>query len=129
MHPRTQKCLEHAALLQAVRQHCVVIEPVGYVEMLQILRRCVAVVTDSGGLQKEAFYCGKRCLVLRDTTEWTELVARGYTRLCSLNQPGLKNDVLAWLGQTDPLTQDLGLYGGGKASAGVANAIAQRYMS
>lgn len=129
LHPRTRKCLERGGLLKKVQDHCLVIEPVGYLEMLHLLARCAAVVTDSGGLQKEAFYLGKRCLVLRDSTEWTELVEQGHAKLFSLSKAVFAPETLAWLGKAELIAQDTALYGGGRASGAVADAIAQRYFS
>ncbi len=57
--------------------------PLGYVETLRLLRSASAVVTDSGGLQKEAYWAGVPCLTMRDETEWTETVASGWNRLVS----------------------------------------------
>ena len=73
LHPRTRKRLESLELSPRVN----IIEPVGYLELLFLLDRCNIVLTDSGGLQKEAFFLGKACLTLRDNTEWTELVEQG----------------------------------------------------
>lgn len=70
LHPRTRK---HLAALP-VELNARVIEPVGYYDMLMLLRHCRMVLTDSGGLQKEAYLSGKFCLTLRDQTEWVELV-------------------------------------------------------
>ncbi len=55
----------------------IITEPVGYLEMIDLLRCCTLVITDSGGLQKEAFFSKKVCITLRNETEWTELVASG----------------------------------------------------
>lgn len=70
IHPRTKKQLAE----QKIEPKVLLIEPVGYLEMLYLLERCRMVLTDSGGLQKEAFFLQKPCLTLRDATEWTELV-------------------------------------------------------
>jgi UDP-GlcNAc3NAcA epimerase len=78
LHPRTQKVLEEQKLdLGMVRT----IDPVGYPDMLALLGRCKAVLTDSGGLQKEAFFMKKPCVTLREETEWVELVEGGYNVL------------------------------------------------
>ena len=78
LHPRTKKVLEEQKLaLGSVRT----IEPVGYPDMLALLGRCKAVLTDSGGLQKEAFFMKKPCITLREETEWVELVEGGYNVL------------------------------------------------
>ena len=53
----------------------------GYIEMLHLLKRCALVITDSGGLQKEAYFFNKYCITARDETEWVELVDCGYNIL------------------------------------------------
>lgn len=83
VHPRT---------VAAIRRHCgeitmspeiKLIEPVGFLEMAWLLAHCSAVLTDSGGLQKEAYFYKKPCLTFRDETEWIELVSAGFNRLVS----------------------------------------------
>lgn len=73
LHPRTRSALREAGLTLNVH----VIDPVGYMEMLWLLQRCGLVITDSGGLQKEAFFFDRLCVTMRDQTEWTELVDIG----------------------------------------------------
>ncbi len=73
IHPRTKKQL----IEQKIKPDIWLTEPVGYLEMLALIGRCTLVLTDSGGLQKEAFFLKKCCLTLRDNTEWTELVEHG----------------------------------------------------
>jgi UDP-GlcNAc3NAcA epimerase len=71
LHPRTKKALsEHNLELTGVT----LIEPVGYLNMVWLIDNCSKVLTDSGGLQKEAFFFGKPCVTMRDETEWVELV-------------------------------------------------------
>lgn len=78
VHPRTKKALKAASLaLRGVRE----IPPVGYFDMQALLARCSLVITDSGGLQKEAYFHRKLCITLRDETEWTETVDAGWNRL------------------------------------------------
>ncbi len=77
LHPRTRKVL--AGWSPPPTLH--VLEPVGYLDMLCLLRACAGVLTDSGGLQKEAYFFRRPCLVLRDETEWVELVEGGYNQL------------------------------------------------
>ena len=72
-HPRTKKVLAKLKLVPKLWQA----DPVGYLEMLYLLERSTLVMTDSGGLQKEAFFMQKCCVTLRDNTEWTELVELG----------------------------------------------------
>jgi UDP-GlcNAc3NAcA epimerase len=77
LHPRTKKIL----LQEKIQLAFNTIEPVGYFEMIEFLKKCSFVITDSGGLQKEAFFFKKQCLVIRDETEWTELIDLGYNYL------------------------------------------------
>jgi UDP-GlcNAc3NAcA epimerase len=126
LHPRTRKRLESAGLVERLQASCTVLEPQGYLEMLQLLRGCRGVVTDSGGLQKEAFYMGRRCLVLRDRTEWTELVSLGHARLQDPAQPAAVDAALAsWL--SEPACDAGTLYGGGHASDEIARDLLARY--
>lgn len=75
LHPRTRSRLAELALTPPDTVH--VVDPVGYLEMVWLEMNCVAVATDSGGVQKEAYFHRKPCVVLRNETEWTELVEAG----------------------------------------------------
>ena len=80
LHPRTRAKLEASGYntrLSPIR----FIDPVGYLEMIHLLDKCSLFMTDSGGLQKEAFFFRKYCITLRNETEWTELVDHGYNTL------------------------------------------------
>jgi len=79
VHPRTKKILTEHGL--HFGKHVMLIEPVGYLEMLKYEASCTAVLTDSGGVQKEAFFFQKPCITMRDTTEWVELVTSGWNTL------------------------------------------------
>jgi len=81
LHPRTRVALRKMGLLEQLQQHCEVIEPVGFLQMIHLINHSTLVVTDSGGLQKEAFFLDKHCVVMRDETEWLELVELGAARL------------------------------------------------
>jgi UDP-N-acetylglucosamine 2-epimerase len=93
LHPRTRKMLELAGVQANGRVRLQ--PPASYLAMLGYLERCAFVVTDSGGLQKEAFYFGKRCLTLRPHTEWTELVACGANRLVDTEALAIR-EAFAW---------------------------------
>ncbi len=82
LHPRTRGALERAGLLVAVKEKLAVVEPLGYLDMLLLEKNARLVATDSGGVQKEAFFQGVPCVTLREETEWVELVALGWNRLC-----------------------------------------------
>jgi UDP-N-acetylglucosamine 2-epimerase len=79
VHPRTRNALVESGLLPSSNVH--LIEPVGYLDMLQLVRNSSAVLTDSGGVQKEAYYLEVPCVTLRSETEWVETVAVGWNRL------------------------------------------------
>jgi UDP-GlcNAc3NAcA epimerase len=74
LHPRTKAILKKHNLTYNLK----IIDPVGYFDMLELLKKCNLVVTDSGGLQKEAFFNKKHCIIAREETEWIELVANGF---------------------------------------------------
>ena len=79
VHPRTRKQLIAFNILP--NDKIKLIEPVGYLEMLQLLNQCKVVYTDSGGLQKEAYFLKKPCITLRNTTEWVETVEQNVNTL------------------------------------------------
>jgi UDP-GlcNAc3NAcA epimerase len=79
VHPRTRKILSDNNLI--LKGHTNLIDPIGYLDMLFYESACDAVLTDSGGVQKEAFFFKKPCITMRDTTEWVELVESGWNTL------------------------------------------------
>lgn len=82
LHPRTRKMLDQHNITCDLH----IIDPVGYLEMLRLIQRCQLVITDSGGLQKEAFFFKKFCITLREETEWVELVKLKVNRLAGTNE-------------------------------------------
>jgi len=89
LHPRTKKLLDkyNIELPPSVR----IIDPVGYLEMLWLLSNCTMVITDSGGVQKEAFFFKKSCITAREETEWTELVEVGANILVGSDRTRILN--------------------------------------
>jgi UDP-GlcNAc3NAcA epimerase len=120
LHPRTVAVLKR---LQGVKLNPAVqvLEPVGFLEMTWLLAQCSIVVTDSGGVQKEAYFHQKPCLTLRDETEWVELVEAGFNRLLS----PFVSDVLESFEQMQAVVipKGGGLYGGGDAAKKILQAI------
>lgn len=87
LHPRTRKALQRQNLLDSVINSLCVIEPVGYLDMIMLEKNACLIVTDSGGVQKEAFFYQVPCITLRDETEWEELVNLGWNTLVSPSEP------------------------------------------
>ena len=85
LHPRTRARLEAAGWLEASSRELRVLPPLGYLAFTALLARARAVLTDSGGVQKEAYLAGVRCVTLRDTTEWVETVESGWNALVDLD--------------------------------------------
>ncbi|MBN1394467.1 MAG: UDP-N-acetylglucosamine 2-epimerase (non-hydrolyzing) [Pirellulales bacterium] len=84
LHPRTRAAIERhglTSLTENTSGSLRIIEPLGYLDMLQLQQNAAAVLTDSGGIQKEAYYLGVPCITLRDETEWIETVEAGWNRL------------------------------------------------
>jgi len=92
MHPRTRKIISEAHL--EMSDNVKIIDPVSYFEMLYFLQNCSLVMTDSGGLQKEAYFLSKPCVTLREETEWTELVENGYNILAGSSTDRILNAYL-----------------------------------
>jgi UDP-GlcNAc3NAcA epimerase len=81
LHPRTRSTLAAQGKLDAVGRRAHLIEPIGYLDMVQLEKHAALIATDSGGVQKESFFYRVPCVTLRDETEWTELVEAGWNRL------------------------------------------------
>lgn len=88
LHPRTKNILKEANI---AINNIKIIDPVGYLEMVWLLKKCKLVMTDSGGLQKEAYFFNKYCITLRDETEWEELVDVGANVLTGADQTKIIN--------------------------------------
>lgn len=83
LHPRTKQILEQDNKLSSYESKLLFIPPVGYLDMLMLEKNAVLITTDSGGVQKEAFFQQVPCVTLRDETEWVELVESGWNSLVS----------------------------------------------
>jgi UDP-GlcNAc3NAcA epimerase len=110
LHPRTRKIFEYNHIKLGFEP----IEPVGYFDIVELLKNCSLVMTDSGGMQKEAYFFNKYCLTLRTETEWIELVSNNYNFLVGYDPFLIKQCISNYLGKTinNPST----LFGNGNAS-------------
>jgi UDP-GlcNAc3NAcA epimerase len=120
VHPRTRSRLEAAGLLEQLEhaENIVLTPPLGYVELTALLCNARAVLTDSGGLQKEAYFAGVPCITLRASTEWTETVELGWNTLVDLDA-GAALDAL----RREPPPERPPLYGDGRAGERVVSAL------
>ena len=117
VHPRTRARLEAAGLMDRLSS-LTLAPPLGYLDFLELARHARAVLTDSGGVQKEAYLLGVPCVTLRDTTEWVETVETGWNVLVGLDREA----ALAALERTPPADRPE-LYGGGRAAERVRDAV------
>jgi len=120
LHPRTKARLEAAGLLGRLQAGTTLLPPLGPLSFAALLMRARAVLTDSGGVQKEAYLAGVPCVTLRDSTEWVETVAAGWNVLVDLDAAAAH----AALGQAPP-AQRPQLYGDGHAADRVVAAMAR----
>ncbi|HDM8128353.1 TPA: UDP-N-acetylglucosamine 2-epimerase (non-hydrolyzing) [Vibrio harveyi] len=119
LHPRTKKIIEKHGLDLKVN----VIEPVGYLEMIHLLKHCFIVASDSGGVQKEAYFFNKHCLVLRDETEWTELVDLGANKIVGADFDKIINAMEYFIDGKSGGAFGHGLYGDGRSAEAIVEAL------
>jgi UDP-GlcNAc3NAcA epimerase len=114
VHPRTRKLLESGDSRALLSDQVLLIDPVGYLDMLMLERNATVIATDSGGIQKEAFFCGVPCVTLRDETEWVELVEAGWNTLAPpTSDTNVGNAILQAIGRKG---RTIAPYGEGVAS-------------
>ncbi len=124
LHPRTKAKL--AALdYDFLASSILFIEPVGYLEMIYLLQNCTSVLTDSGGLQKEAYFFKKKCVTLRNETEWVELVENEFNYLAGTQYSDIIEAFLQMQEKNPDF--DIQLYGNGKAGEKIIAAIKNTY--
>jgi UDP-GlcNAc3NAcA epimerase len=120
LHPRTRRRLAENGLLERLVPAGVLLTPpLGYLDFLKLTRHARAVLTDSGGLQKEAYLLGVPCVTLRDRTEWVETVEAGWNVLVDLD----RDAALAALERRPPSESRPELYGGGHAGERVRDVV------
>jgi len=121
LHPRTAKVLKDAKLSLKVET----IAPQGYLEMIGLLKNCKGVITDSGGLQKEAYFFKKPCITMRDETEWVELVEKGYNTLVGANCKKLIDTALSC--ETRTINFEENIYGEGNAGELIVQSLIKHF--
>lgn len=121
LHPRTRGVLNRLNF-NFDKSSIRFIEPVGYFEMIYLIMNSTLVITDSGGLQKEAYFFQKQCLVARDETEWGELVDHGYNVICGSSAEKIKSN-FDRIVNNPKSGYDLNLYGNGDAGVRIAEQL------
>jgi len=96
LHPRTAHVIRDAGLALPAGPGLRAIEPLGYLDMIALVARARIVLTDSGGLQKEAFFLGRPCVTLRDETEWVETVSAGGNVVAGTDAGRVREAVASW---------------------------------
>lgn len=126
LHPGTRRAIEERVESENWEQFLndpaiMVVDPLPYLDMVRLQRNASLIVTDSGGLQKEAFFHGKPCLVLRDETEWQELVDLGNSVLVGADPERIGKGVELFDGEASTVVPDL--FGDGRAGSHICRTI------
>jgi len=124
IHPRTKKILEQFHLLELLKANnkIMIIPPASFFEMIVLEKKCKCVITDSGGVQKEAFFFKKPCVIVRDETEWVEIVDAG----CAvLTKPYSIAEKTIQMIQSPPLRYPL-IFGDGNSAEFICEKIIQK---
>ena len=123
LHPRTRKLIDKLN----IEVNFTVIEPVSYFEMIWLLEHCSLVLTDSGGLQKEAYFFSKPCVTMRDQTEWVELIEAGVNTLVGADEQLIIESANSMLEKS--VAVDSELYGSGIASKDILSTLIAKHTA
>jgi len=118
LHPRTRKMINEFKI--DIGENIKIIEPVGYLDMLMLEKNAKSILTDSGGVQKEAYFFKKPCITLRESTEWVETIGNGNI-LCKIN----KNEIIKKVNDmsTRKFSFDKNFYGDGNSAKRIKEVI------
>ncbi|SHK15458.1 UDP-GlcNAc3NAcA epimerase [Clostridium cavendishii DSM 21758] len=117
IHPRTKKYILEYGL--SFNDNIKLIDPVGYIEMLELEMNANKIVSDSGGIQKEAYFMGKPCITMRDETEWVETVEVGWNLIVGTDKEKIKTAIKEFAPNSDRPE----IFGDGKAAEKILNII------
>lgn len=122
VHPRTRKALEARKEILSISDNLLLVDPVGYLDMVRLERNAAVIATDSGGVQKEAFFHRVPCVTIRDETEWVELVDGGWNVLAPpIDCHSVARAVVGARGRRG---EDITPYGAGDAAKMIAESLA-----
>jgi UDP-N-acetylglucosamine 2-epimerase len=119
VHPRTRKAMDLLDRRITLPERIRLVDPVGYGDMVALQRSAKMILTDSGGIQKEAYWLARPCLTLRHETEWVETVEAGWNRLVGPDTQEIVDAVESFT----PPTEHPPLYGDGRAATRCVRAI------
>ncbi|MEN6514104.1 UDP-N-acetylglucosamine 2-epimerase (non-hydrolyzing) [Methanoculleus sp.] len=119
VHPRTRRYLGEYGLLAAMPENVRVTEPLGYLDMIRLMAHAKKILTDSGGVQKEAYMLGVPCITLRENTEWVETVEAGWNVLVGAG----RERIISMIREFAPAGDQPLLFGDGRAAAGIAKIL------
>jgi len=120
-HPRTEKCLKKFGLWNKLTSKIKVIKPVGYLDMIMLEKNARKILTDSGGIQKEAYILKVPCVTLRESTEWIETVEDGWNILVGAD----KELIIKMANEFEPKGRQRDVFGRGKASKEIAKIVGE----
>ena len=125
MHPRTQQRIDSFSLMQNLSKKVKVCSPLGYLDILQLQKHSSIILTDSGGMQKEAFFHKVPCVTLRTETEWKELLTEGHNRLAV----PMKDSISETVSQVRESILDwsFDFYGDGNSARTIVDALCEKY--
>lgn len=123
LHPRTKSIITK----NNIQTHFTIIDPVGYFDMIELLKHCKLVITDSGGLQKEAFFFKKFCITIREQTEWVELVKNGFNFIAGTDTERIYSIYKETVNKTGDFS--IPLYGKADAASLIVNNIQKHFSN
>jgi UDP-GlcNAc3NAcA epimerase len=126
LHPRTKNALIREGIQNKVLAKLQIIEPVGYLDMVALEKNACLIATDSGGIQKEAFFHQVPCVTLREETEWVELVEQGFNCLAGVSHTEMIVTMIKESLKKTTLPWNSPLYGNGKAAITVLDILVQQ---
>jgi UDP-GlcNAc3NAcA epimerase len=121
LHPRTYRALNVAGLFRTINGRILIIEPVGYLDIIMLEKNACLIATDSGGVQKEAFFYRVPCVTLREETEWVELVELGWNKLIQPDDSAKIVETI--LSNIDSVGNEGNPYGEGRAAETIVHIL------
>ncbi|OPY53028.1 MAG: hypothetical protein A4E48_00876 [Methanosaeta sp. PtaU1.Bin060] len=122
LHPRTKRKMGSNELIESINGNLKIINPVGYLSMISLMTGAEKILTDSGGVQKEAYILGKPCITMRETTEWIETVNAGWNVLVGSN----RGKILNAINDFNPKGDRADIFGDGRACESIGEVICEQ---